>query len=145
MASIDVVGEGQFNALAARLRRAEGELPKEIIDALERAAPDLERAATESAAANLPQRGGLAAVVASSGMSHQRRANGIRIVARGITQLGLTNQGKVRHPVYGRPGTWVGQEIPKARDWFDRPLQRGESRIRRELEKALEKIARKIA
>ena len=145
MPYLEILGEGQFEALAARLRKAEGELPREIIDALENAAPSLERAAKESAAANLPHRGGLAAIVASSGMSTQRRAGGIRIVARGITQLKLTDAGRVRHPVYGKPGTWVTQAIPKAREWFEKPIRKGESKIREELKKALDKIARQIA
>lgn len=145
MVGIEVRGEEQFNALAARIRKAEGELQPELYQALERAAPALEHAATRSAAANLPKRGGLNAVVAAAGMSHQRRAGGIRITARGITQLALTNAGKVRHPVYGNPGTWVGQAIPKALGWFDKPIRDGAPTIRKELEKALEKVARKIA
>lgn len=145
MASIEIRGGEQFSALAARIRKAEGELKPELYDALERSAPELERAATRSAAANLPKRGGLNAVVASAGMSHQRRAGGIRIIARGITQLKLTNEGRVRHPVYGHPGTWVGQVIPKARDWFNKPMVDGAPKVRRELVKALDKIARKIA
>lgn len=145
MASIEIRGGEQFEALARRCRVAEGELPREITDALVRSAPPLERAATRSAEANLPHRGGLNVVVASAGMSTQPRANGIRIVARGITQLALTNRGQVRHPVYGKPGTWVGQLIPKARDWFDKPMRDGEPSVRRELVKALDKIARKIA
>jgi hypothetical protein len=145
VATLKIEGGDQFIEAARRVRRANGELPHEIIDALERAAPPLERAATASAAANLPKRGGLAAIVASAGMSHHRRAGGIRIIARGITQLSLTNQGKVRHPVYGVPGTWVGQAIPKAKDWFDRPIRNGAPKIRAELDKALDKIARMIA
>jgi TPR repeat protein len=145
MPSMEIHGEEQFNALAKRLRQAEGELQPELYQALERAAPPLERAATRSAEANLPHRGGLNAVVAAAGMSHQRRAGGIRITARGITQLALTNRGEVRHPVYGDPGTWVQQLIPKAKDWFDKPIRDGAPAIRKELEKALEKIARKIA
>jgi hypothetical protein len=78
-------------------------------------------------------------------MSTQRRAGGIRIVARGIQQLKFTNTGRVRHSVYGRPGTWVTQAIPKARGWFDKPMHDGAPRVRRELNKALDKIARKIA
>lgn len=145
MASIEVRGEEQFAALAARLRKAEGQLQPELYDALERAAPPLERAATRSALASLPKRGGLNVVVASAGMRHQRRAGGIRITASGITQLKLTNDGRVRHPVYGNPGTWVGQAIPKARDWFNKPIRDGAPRVRKELVKALDKIARKIA
>lgn len=140
MPSIEIHGEEQFNALAARIRKAEGELPHELIAALERAAPPLERAATESALANLPRRGGLNAVVAAAGMSHQRRAGGIRITARGITQLKLTNDGAVRHPVYGEPSTWVQQAIPKAEGWFDKPIMAGEPKVREEIDKTLDKL-----
>jgi hypothetical protein len=145
MPSIEIRGGEQFTALAARIRKAEGELKPELYDALERAAPSLEHAATRSASANLPQRGGLSAVVAAAGMSHQRRAGGIRITARGIQQLALTNAGQVRHSVYGNPGTWVTQLIPKAKDWFTKPIRDGAPKVRAELGKALDKIARKIA
>lgn len=144
MSSVEIVGEEQFAVLAAKIRKAEGELPHELVKALERSAPPLERAATKSAAANLPHRGGLAGIVASSGMSHQRRAGGIRIIARGISQLKLTNAGKVRHPVYGR-SRFVTQAIPKALNWFYKPMQDGAPKVRRELVNALDKIARKIA
>jgi hypothetical protein len=144
VAEFEIRGGDEFTALAARIRKAEGELPHELTDALERAAPPLERAATRSAAANLPKRGGLAAIVASAGMSHQRRAGGIRITARGITQLKLTDEGAVRHPVYGKPGTWVGQLIPKAKDWFEKPIRDGIPKVRDELKRAVDKLIRDI-
>jgi hypothetical protein len=144
MSSVEIVGGEQFAALAAKIRKAEGELPHELVKALERSAPPLKRAAKASAAANLPQRGGLAGIVAAAGMATQHRAGGIRITARGITQLKLTNDGKVRHPVYGR-SRFVTQAIPKALNWFYKPMQDGAPKVRRELNKALDKIARKIA
>lgn len=145
MPEVEIVGEEKFAALAARIRKAEGELPGELYAALERSAPPLEHAATASALAHLPHHGGLNAVVGSAGMRHTRRAGGIRINARGITQLKLTNSGKVRHPVYGNPRSWITQEIPKALNWFDKPMHDGAAKVRRELDKALDKIARKIA
>lgn len=145
MATLKIAGGDQFKEAAARVARARGELKPELYDALERAAPPLERAATRSAEANLPHRGGLNLVVASAGMSHQRRAGGIRIIARGITQLALTNKGMVRHQVFGNAGTWVTQTIPKARDWFTKPIHDGAPKVRAELKKALDKIAREIA
>lgn len=145
MASIQIRGGDQFKEAARRVRIANGELPGELIDSLERSAPPLERAATRSAAANLPKRGGLNVIVASAGMTHQRRAGGIRITARGITQLKLTNDGLVRHQVFGNPFTWVTQAIPKALDWFGKPIRAGAPKVRAELNKALEKTARKIA
>jgi hypothetical protein len=145
MPSIEVKGADKFAELAAKIRKANGEMPEDLMRALEKTAPPLERAAKKSAAENLPKRGGLAAIVAGSGFTHQRRASGIRIVARGITQLKLTNDGKVRHPVYGEPGTWVGQAIPKATSWFTRPIMDGAPKIRDELSKAIEKVLREIA
>jgi hypothetical protein len=76
-------------------------------------------------------------------MSTQRRAGGIRITARGIKQLSFTNSGRVRHPVYGRG--WVTQLIPRAKNWFDKPMFDGADKVKRELDKALDKIARDIA
>ena len=145
MATAEIKGADKFTELAAKIRKANGELPEELVRALERAAPPLEHAARASAAANLPKRGGLAAIVAGSGFTHQRRAGGIRITARGITQLKLTNDGKVRHPVYGEPDTWVGQSIPKALNWFTKPIMNGAPKVREELSKAADKILRTIA
>lgn len=147
MPSIEITGGEQFAALAGRIRRAEGELPHELTQALERSAPPLIAAAKRSAAANLPRRGGLAGIVAASDMSTQPRAGGIRIVARGITQLPLTNTGFVRHPTFNHrtAKAWVTQAIPKAREWFTRPMHEKSDTVRRELDKALNKIARRIA
>jgi hypothetical protein len=39
----------------------------------------------------------------------------------------------------------VTQAIPKALNWFYKPMQDGAPKVRRELNKALDKIARKIA
>lgn len=138
-------GSAQFEKVARAFRQAEGELPRELQSALERAAPRLERAATASALENLPQAGGLAAVVAAAGMSTWRRPGGIRIIADGIDQLRFTNKGKVRHPVYGRPHSWITQSIPKATNWFTTPMREGAGDVRKELTKALNKIARRIA
>lgn len=143
MASYEIIGGEQFAAVARAFRAAEGELPVEIRNALDRAAPPLERAARESALANLPHRGGLNEIVAASSFTAQRRAGGIRIVARGISQLALTNQGRVRHPVFGHG--FVGQSIPKARNWFYKPIEDGAGTVEKELLDAMDEIANRIA
>lgn len=143
--SIEIFGGEQFAAVAAAFRQAEGDLPHEIVAALERAAPALEKAATESALVHLPHRGGLAPLVASATMATQRRAGGIRIAAYGIKQLRLTNEGRVRHPVRGNRRVWRTQSIPLAKNWFLTPMQNGAGHVRRELVKALDEIARRIA
>lgn len=145
MPTIEFVGGEQFAKLAAKIRAAEGELPNELYRALEKSSKPLRRDAKSSALAHLPRKGGLNRVVAGSRMSTRRVANGIKIKANGIEQLKLTNSGKVRHPVYGHPGTWVTQSIPAAKDWWSRPMRNGAPKVRRELVKALGKIARRIA
>ena len=137
-------GSAQFERVARAFRQAEGELPRELVKALEKSAKPLQKDATASAVANLPHSGGLNHIVAAARMSTRRRANGIRIMAKGIDQLAMTNAGKVVHSTYGhRPR--VVQFIPKAKDWFTKPMRDGAPKVRRELIKALDKIARRIA
>ena len=144
MPSLEIVGGEQFAAVARAFRQAEGELPRELVKALEKSAKPLQRDAKASAVANLPHSGGLNQIVAAARMTTRRRANGIRIVANGIDQLAMTNKGKVVHPTYGhRPR--VVQMLPKARDWFTKPMRDGAPKVRRELIKALDEIARRIA
>lgn len=145
MTQLTITGGEQFAALAKRLEAVSGaDVRRELDAALVRSTPPLKRAAKASAAANLPHRGGLAGVVASAEMSTVAYGGGVRIVAHGIQQLALTNSGLVRHPVYGR-NRWVTQSIPKARDWFFKPMRKGADKVRRELVKALDDIADKIA
>ena len=145
MPSLEIVGGEQFAAVARAFRQAEGELPRELLKALEKSSKPLRKDAKASALEHLPKRGGLNRVIASARMSAIRRANGIRIIAKGIEQLSFTNSGKVRHPVFATPETWVTQAIPAAKDWFNKPMQAGAPKVRRELSKALDKIARRIA
>jgi hypothetical protein len=145
MPSIEITGGNQLHVIAARLRReAAGDLDREIDDALVRASVPLRKDAHESALANLPKRGGLNLLVAAAVMVVVKRAGGIRIVAHGISQLAKTNAGAVRHPVYGHDA-WVTQAIPKARNWFFKPMQDGAPKVADELKKALDRVARKIA
>jgi hypothetical protein len=145
MPSIEIRGGEKFAVAAAKLRRGEQELPRELQRALVRSAPPLIRAAKASASARLPKQGGLNRVVAGARMRARPRANGIRITADGIEQLKFTNSGKVRHPVHGNLKIWVTQAIPKAKSWFDKPIRERADDIERELVKALDKIARRIA
>lgn len=144
MPSLEIKGGEQFAAVARAFRQAEGELPRELVKALERSAKPLRKDAKASALEHLPSSGGLNHIVAGARMTVRRIANGVRIVAKGIDQLRLTNQGKIVHPTYGHRPRKL-QPIPKAKDWFTRPLRDGEPKVRKELVKALDKIARRIA
>lgn len=146
MPSIEVTGGEQLRIIAARLRReAHGDLDRELLAALERASKPLRSDARMSALEHLPRRGGLNVLVANATMVVIRRSGGIRIVAHGIAQLAKTNAGEVRHPVYGNRDAWVTQVIPRARDWFYKPMHDGADKVARELKKALDRVAEKIA
>jgi hypothetical protein len=137
-------GSAQFERVARAFREAEAGLPRELVQALEKSAKPLKRDAKASALTNLPHLNGLNRIVAAARMTVTPRANGIRIKAHGIDQLRLTNDGKIVHPTYGHRPRKV-QRIPAAKDWFTKPMRDGEPKIRRELAKALNKIARRIA
>lgn len=146
MPSIEITGGDQLRVIAARFRReAAGDMDRELEDALVRASVPLRADAKASALAKLPHRGGLNLLVADATMVVVRRVGGIRIVAHGISQLAKTNAGSVRHPVYGSREAWVTQLIPRARDWFYKPMQDGAGKVEAELKKALDRVARKIA
>ena len=137
-------GSAEFEKVARAFRQAEGELPRELTKALERSAKPLQRDAKTSALAKLPHENGLNRIVAAARMSVSRRANGIRIKAKGIAQLALTNDGRIVHPTYGHRPRKV-QKMPAAKGWFTNSMRAGEPKVRKELVKALDKIARRIA
>lgn len=146
MPSLKITGGGQFHVVAMKLRdAAHDDLEREILQALEKASVPLRKDAKASALKRLPQRGGLNVLVAESIMTVRRRAGGITVVAKGMTQLAKTNNGEIRHPVYGNRGAWVTQQIPLAKDWFYKPFHDGAGKISRELKQALDEVARKIA
>ena len=145
MTSLKITGGEEFSALAKRLRDAgDRGLQKELYSALNRSTRPLKDAARESALEHLPHTGGLDEIVAAAKMSTRRRgALTVRIEANGIDQLALTNKGKVAHPTFKhRPR--VLQSIPKAKDWFYKPLRDGAPEVRRQLVKAMRDIASKI-
>ncbi len=149
MADISVTGAEKFASVAKALRQAgDKELQKELYSALNRATKPMRAEAKKSAEQNLPRTGGLNKRVARARMSTRRRAGknpGVKIVATGMSQLGLMDKGRVRHPVWGNRGHWVNQPIPQARDWFTRPMEDGAKDVRREIVKTLDAIAKKLA
>lgn len=146
MASLEITGGGQFHVVAMKMRNAaHGDLEREILQALERASVPLRKDAKASALEHLPKRGGLNVLVADSIMTVRRRAGGITVVAKGMTQLAKTNNGEIRHPVYGNRNAWTTQNIPLAKDWFFKPFHDGKGKITRELRLAMDEVARKIA
>jgi hypothetical protein len=145
---IRVQGADKFGKLAKALKQAgDKELQKELYSAINRATKPMRAEAKKSAEQNLPKTGGLNSRVARTRMSTRRRAGrdpGVRIVAKGMDQLELMDQGRVRHPVYGNRARWVNQPIPDAKGWFTKPMEEGAEEVRRELLTAIDEVAKKL-
>lgn len=145
---IRVEGAEKFSKLAKSLKAAgQKELQKELFAAVNRATKPMRAAAKKSAAQNLPRTGGLNKRVASARMSTSRRSTrdiGVRIVAKGMDQLELMDQGQVRHPVYGKRDRWTLQMIPNAKGWFTKPMEDGADDVRKELLTAIDEVAKKV-
>ena len=149
MADLQITGADKFAKVAKALKQAgDKELQKELYSALNRATKPMRAEAKKSAAQKLPRAGGLNSRVARARMSTRRRAGknpGVKIVATGMSQLAMMDQGRVRHPVWGNRGRWVNQPIPEAAGWFTEPMQDGAKDARREIIKALDSVAKKLA
>lgn len=143
-----VKGAEQFLALSKALKAAgRTELRKELNAELRKAGKPLIERTRAAARESLPRRGGLADLVAREPQRIQVRTGartaGVRVVVgrrRGGARS--TNQGSVRHPVFGG-SQWVTQSVTPG--WFDSTLERDAPGIARPaIEAALERVARKV-
>lgn len=148
MVNIRVEGADKLGVLAKELRRTGNkELSRELYSALNRATKAMRAEALKTAEQDLPREGGLNQRVAASRLSTRRRGGrnpGVKIVAKGLRQLDLIDRGEVRHPVYGRRGRWVRQQIPDAEGWFTKSLEASADEVRQEILTAIDDIAKKI-
>ncbi|WP_347351741.1 hypothetical protein [Intrasporangium sp.] len=154
---LHVRGSDDFYRAARVMKAAGPEIRKAVLAELRSSARPLIDDARRAAAANLPQRGGLAAQVAREPMRVRTRTGvttaGVQVVVgRRKGGARATNRGYVRHPVFadGRKSrdqwTWVNQPLPSAKGWFDKSMLNGAPQIRADLERiigrALDDIAR---
>lgn len=126
---IRVAGAEQLRVLAAELR-AQGEEGKgfrrKLLAAIRAAAAPAPAAAKASAKAVLPKGGGLNELIAASNIGVRTRLTGksvgVRIAAsKGNRHLLELDAGHLRHKVFGRPKSWVAQEVTPG--WFTTPME----------------------
>lgn len=134
-----------FTALARRLQGASRELRSELYKAINRATKGLKRDVRESATRRLPRSGGLNTRVAKSKIVTKRRMTGknagVRIVGSSGYDIGSINRGRVRHLTYGhRP--WSDQAVTPG--FWTEPLVAGAPPVRREIDEAMNRIAKQI-
>lgn len=118
-------GAEDFLALSKRLKAVgEKELRKELHRAMGQAAKPLIPKVKEAARRNLPKAGGLNERIARKPLRVQTRTGattaGVRIVGTKVDPR--INQGRVAHPVFGRPGSTVVQYVPEAVGYFDETI-----------------------
>lgn len=146
MSDFEINGADTFLALSKHLKQAgETDLRKELNRRLRTAAKPIMKAQKAAARADLPQSGGLAKRIAKAPLRAQVRTGkdpGVRIVAKG-TDARATDQGRLRHPVFGNREVWVTQQVKPG--WFTESGRRQLPEVRQEVQRALVDIAQEVA
>lgn len=147
---VRVKGADELNRLARNLKGADKAVRRELYAGLQRATKPMRANAKRAAATRLPQRGGLAAEVARSRFSARiKTANRntrlrIEVSSRKGADLDLRalDRGRIRHPVFGRRGAWVTQEITP--EIISGSLANDAPIAQREALAALDRVARQM-
>lgn len=146
---ISVTGTEKLVRLAAAIKASgDKDMQRGLTKAVRKSNRPMLRAARRGAIAILPYRGGLAERVASSRfttrVSTTGAGAGVRVtgVSRQRDQLDrMDEQGIVRHPTYGhRP--WNNQKITPG--WFTKPLTLEAQKTGRDIEQAVDTVAREL-
>jgi hypothetical protein len=146
----EISGAQQFKALSKACKVVDKDLRKELNKGIRTAAKPLIKDARASArSGRLPDAGGLASRIAKTSMRVQTRTGddaGVSIIAgkrRGAAR-DLNDNGRFRHPVFGRE-SFVDQSVPGARGWFHDPMRAGAPAVRKDIEAAMDSVARQLA
>lgn len=135
-----IKGADDFLALSKRLKAAgQTELRKELHKTMRDAAKPLIPLVREAARRDLPKAGGLNERIARKPYRAQVRTGaktaGVRIVGTKVDPR--INQGRIAHPVFGRPHSTVVQQVPEAAGYFDETLRDQGPEIRDEMREML--------
>lgn len=139
-------GAQQLDELAKRLKAVgDKDLRKELLRAFREGTKGTKPEVTRSLASRLPQRGGLAARMATSRISTKTKLSGqkvsVRIEARSPHDIRGMNAGRLRHKVFGRD-QWVDQQIEPG--VFDNPIEQDIPQIRDALERVMRDLGNRI-
>lgn len=149
MPDFEVTGADEFLKLSKALKAAgQTELRKELNSGIRRATKPLVAKTRAEARRRLPKSGGLAERVAKAPQRVSVRTGattaGVRLVVpkKGGSAAGGANRGVVRHPVFGNRDVWVEQRVTPG--WFDDPIKAAAPSIRRDIERAMEDVAKQV-
>jgi hypothetical protein len=147
-ADITVRGAEKLRILSRALREVgDKELQKELYRGLNRAVKPLREEVKASIDQFLPARYAVELRRDLKVTTRRRTASrnpAIFLVGRAKNRdVASLNRGRLRHPLYGNRGHWFNQRV--RRDWWTLPLTRGAPEVRRELERSLDEVAKKVA
>lgn len=140
-------GADELLALSKRLKAAGlTDLRKELHKEMRTVAKPLIPKVREAARNKLPKAGGLNERIARKPLRAQVRTGaktaGVRIAGTKVDPR--INEGRVAHPVFGRPKSTVVQQVPSADGYFDDTLRESAPEIRDQLLAALDDFAQRI-
>lgn len=109
---VDVSDYKQF---AAKLKGADAAVKRAIRKRLREAGKPLGEHVRDEGSEAMPSRGGLRSRLQRSPVAVALLASGVNIWVgnRRKSQFARLDKGVLRHPVYGRMKTWVGQDVPE--------------------------------
>lgn len=150
MTSVTVQGLDDLNKLAAAYKTGDRKIRAAIGKGLRVSAAGLGPDVVTKGAADMPQRGGLAARIAASravpsvSLGSKYPSVRIRIVGADGIKLRFVDGGRLRHPVYGNRHVWVSQEVPAKAftEAFEAGAPEVRERVREAVQQALAEIAR---
>lgn len=147
MGDLTVTGANDLAVVSAKMKRlGEGQLRREMLAGIRKAAKPLVLAARESALANLPQAGGLNEVIAASKFAIRTRTSGaslgVRVIGASRHALGpIDEQGIVRHPVFRNRKVWAVTHVKPG--WFTIAMKEHADEPRRGVIRVIDDIARR--
>lgn len=139
-------GAHQLEVLAKRLKATgDKDLRKELLRGIREGTKGTKPEITRSLGSRLPQRGGLAARMATSRISTKTKLSGrtvgVRLEARAPHDIRSMNAGRLRHKIFGR-GQWVDQEVEAGA--FTDPIAEDAPQIRDAVERVMRDVAHRI-
>lgn len=138
---IEINDHGGQRKLAAEMHKLAKQLPKEMVDSLEKSCGRLKDEIINSAASILPQRGGLAHAISSMSIDISTDTNGVTMTGSAKYNLDRIDSGEISHPVYGRKPS-VRQSITPG--FWSKSIDKSEDEFSKELEKSADDLIRKM-
>ena len=138
--SVDV---SEYMDLQSRLKSAEPKVKRLLRKRLREAAKPLAEHTIKTGAQEMPQRGGLSALVQARGKaSVALLGSSVALKLRDKYSLRAMEAGRLRHPVYGNRKKWVTQPVPA--NAFSRAFQSGAPEARATVAQAVTDIIEEI-